>query len=355
MRLLNPTRIITALTAVTLLTACDSGSDSPELASANDSTGARESSDIVSFAPSPNDQLITITSDNALLVTADVMQLMALTGSIGNEEGALGPLEAFVGEQSSDFNFSGFTGANADEFLQFDAEGLADGITEIDCPVAGRFVLEVDAPDPDPEAEPSSLAIHAAFSRCDLGDGLLLDGTLDVSATGPIEDLEAGLGAPGTSELTISAVDLEVHQAAFGFQTNGVLNIGIMRSDSEFTLSITSESFAYAGLNSAMIWDGLVLNAGKNLATNSYSFDVNGGLMLNLHGINGKVELETLQKFTGIGDMYPTTGELQVLGANGSSLTVTTVAGGAIAIQVNGDDPVVIYSSWETLKALLAQ
>jgi hypothetical protein len=317
-------------------------------------------------------QPLIIDANNAMQVSAAVLDASELVVDVG-EPG--GPITGVAVEgDGAQFDLAELVRARLDLFSVLHAQAAAAQVTGVvfdpvtlDCLNNGSVTISGDVDDPLLDTLAPGDTLSAVFSNCDDGDGLVVNGSLDmvvVSFSGAIDldpNAEDFFVPPYDFTFNTTLNNLSITEIVSGstFTANGNLTLSEATPDGVFFESeFTGDSLSVRTPETTdTLSDYLILATLDEGNQNAYSMDSNGTLASTL--LNGIVDFLTTSLFTGFGDAFPNTGvmvisgETIVGGAGPSSVEVIAEDSQCVRLLVdeNGDGgtDADIVTTWDSL------
>ncbi len=189
---------------------------------------------------------------------------------------------------------------------------------------------------------------NLAFTGCDEGDGLTLNGAFNMEFTAIQGELLSG---PPPYSFSVAVVIQEFAISSMGeaFAANGDVLLTISTQDDvTITTALAGDSLALTVSGETSTLTDYSIEEVLDSSTGAYRTTASGSF--SNPGLGGKVTFTTLQSFEGSGDDLPASGEMLITGANNSSVWVVADGSGIVTLRIdvngNGEPDETLATTW---------
>lgn len=293
---------------------------------------------------------VAITEENAVDVAVAAYYSMNYALGISNIGFSIGggfiPLSTNAGAEKS-FNLADFAeqqisrvrekGGKADTYRP-----AAIGKEQEQCTDGGTVTFTWN--DADNNGEPSAGdTASISFDNCKEYEGayggtISIDGTISMTLVDWPEDFDA---LPYRLEVSFEANKLKLISGAYSGHMNGKFSyLDETEDGDEFKTTVDIGSLAYSYTVEDESWSiafkDYIASYAFNHDTSKYSVTADGEV--DDSDLGGSIRIETQEPFEGSEDFHPTSGVMQVFGANNSSVLGTAMPdGGQLKLEVDED------------------
>ncbi len=308
--------------------------------------------------PAPAPAEIALDATNA----AEVSGTVAETAFSADELLAGNTILGVVTEGGqANFDISRFVAEQIDRIQLLQNSAFGDGVTgvvipaeTIQCSVAGSMTVSGDIADATFSIITPGDEFNISFNGCNEGDGVTLSGGFNMVFGAIQGDLLFG-GAPYSYTVMVDIGSLNVVSMGESFSADGDMTLALSSQDDiTITTRISGDSLAVTQAGEVSTLTNYDITETFNDVTTAYVADTNG--TFTNAGLGGTVTFSTVTSFEGVGDDWPTVGEMLIEGANGSTVNLTADGSGMVLLQVdaNGDGTIdeTIVSTWAEITSL---
>ncbi|MGI9304064.1 MAG: hypothetical protein ACR2RB_15385 [Gammaproteobacteria bacterium] len=289
---------------------------------------------------------LQITSSNAKTVSGGVFGTSGAVGGLGDSSRG-------IATQSAGGGGSSLAGLSERVLLQAFREQQSLTISIVvtrDVPCeSGSITLRANDADNNGELSTGDTA-DATFNQCANG-GETLSGSLSISDVVVTGDAASQV-APWGLAATFAFNNLVLTQAGEESSINGSFSFSVDTPDNTSSnTSIRANSITVTDSGFTETLSNFDLTAGVDTSTLAYSTEFDG--TFSSQRVDGSVTFDTTQTFRGVGEGFPSEGELLITGANESSVRLIAIDSVNVRLEVdeNGDGAVdqAIDTAWEEL------
>jgi len=200
------------------------------------------------------------------------------------------------------------------------------------CEQAGFISITPQMANPEQGFAPGDYVI-ALFNNCVARDNTSLHGEITLI----FSDIEGNMFSSSAFMYTAD-MEFEELQVAdttgFRVTINGDISVTQETSDDATSVEISSSRITISGSQNLSL-ETLFSADVAYLGTSSYTSESNG--RLTDHSLGGEVEFVTSQEFEGFLGEYPSTGTMDIVGANSSKIRLTALDAQRVSIAVDAD------------------
>ena len=302
-----------------------------------------------SGSPAPPLQPMQIDSNNAKSVAGDVVETSDSIGGLGDSSGGI-TTQSVGGGNSTLASLSQRVLLQA--MRQQQSRTISIVVTEEVACDSGTITVTVNDADNNGELSPGD-TVDATFNQCVEGNESLNGSASirDISVTGDAVNQVA----PWSIAATYVFNNVVFTQAGETSSINGSFSITVgMPDDTLFNTSISANSITVVDSGFTETLSNFSATASLDTSTSAYSTDTSGTFSSDRFA--GSVTFDTTQTFHGVGEDFPSEGELLIIGANNSSVRLTAIDSVNVRLVVDedGDGAVdeTIDTTWQELEDL---
>lgn len=287
-------------------------------------------------------QLAPITSQNAPAIAGAVAQQAVANGVFGGVNTAL----PFAGTAADT------AGALVNIAPRTSGPGVAAAQAPIEpCAVAGT--VDVNATVANPQTLTAGDSFSFDYANCDDGSGAIVNGGLTITVSTFTGDVLSGQFRLGMS------IELNSFQITFGAESSSASGSMAFEIDTTMppvtviTLSSSSLTTTVNGVSETVT--DLNITTTQSDGVSPPSVTVETGFRLSRPSLGGDVIVSTPVPLQSLGSEYPTSGEIEIRGANNATVRIIALGANLVRLEIdtNGDGSAdeVTDMTWDELLA----
>jgi len=281
--------------------------------------------------PPPVAQQATVTSENAETLAGAALSAAILSGDLGSLGGGsadAGPQPGMQTKAAAKNHWDVLVGKLVGQYFAAPIGPFTDP-----CLVSGFMTLSGDIS--NPATLSAGDVITSVFDSCDDGNGVVLNGQLEMRI-GAIEgSLDTGLFR---LVMTLTLTGLVMDDGVNPITSNGALTLELeTRNYPELADVVSGTKLRLKTTSSELVQEDFRTATTIDAASLGYSLIASGKVSSSAY--QGYVTYSTPEPMTGVGDGFPFAGVLLVKGASGASLRVTALDSVRVLLEIdfNGD------------------
>lgn len=284
---------------------------------------------------------LVITSDNAAAAAASAADAGTVTAGAGGGSG--GVLAAGLGAAPSDpavgtrFGLLRFTRKHLQNGFAAPAAAATPASALISspnqpCEQSGRVSSTLDDRDDNGQLSIDD-TLTLSFDQCSDESGVTLNGNMVLTVHALIG--EPALQTDWWLTASLALEQLRITAAGEEWTLNGGTVYTSSTRGTNSDSSLSGPSLTMAGTRDSIVLGNFIYHYSEDSNTLVYTFHGRGALESSR--LNGSFNFESLQRFQGIADASPTSGNMKLIGANRSSATFTALGGDNVRLAVDAD------------------
>jgi len=281
---------------------------------------------------------VTITADNAAAVASDALNAAAFSLELGGLGGGV------LAPAPSDDGLSKLAGrppvTAALVKLLGQSWQVPVGPVTVPCATTGFMTLSGNIA--DPVTLSAGDALRAVFDDCDDGDGVVLNGQLDLAVNNVVGDLlldpEFGLTGAFELSMTVTLTNLSADDGGDVPTVNGAMSLVLdTRGFPQFSTRVSGDRLAMSSALRSLTVEHFVSTLLEDLGVSSYTMTATGRVSGSRY--EGYADYQTQEPFVGVPGDNPQQGEMLIRGANNSSIRLLAIDALSVRLEIdiNGD------------------